>query len=142
MVSILDKHAKYEILEAIRKAELSTSGEIRVHVRPKCGEDPMKEARKLFHRLKMDRTRHRNGVLIFVAWKSRRFAILGDEGIHIKVGEDFWKNARDVMQETFLRGDVVGGIVAGVRQVGEKLKSHFPEDADNPDELPNEVSED
>ena len=71
------------VVDAIGEAEKMTSGEIRVHITPKCGNDVMKDAAKTFDRLKMYKTRHRNGVLIYVAFESRKFAILGDAGINL-----------------------------------------------------------
>ena len=141
MVESLDKQAKNKIIDAIRQAERRTSGEIRVHVKPKCGEDVLKEARKFFHRLRMHRTKEHNAVLIFVATESRRFAIVGDEAVHQKVGESFWNSTRDVMLSHFSKNDIVGGIVAGVRSAGEKMKAHFPEKHHHSNGLSNNVSE-
>ena len=137
----LGKHAKYEIMEAIRLAEEHTTGEIRVHIKPRGGPETMKEAVKVFRKLGMHRTRERSGVLIFVALGSRSFTILGDEGIHQKVGDEFWNSARDTMSGLFSAGKRIEAIVAGVRCAGEKLKQHFPSVQDNPNELPNEVSQ-
>ena len=136
----LDKHAKYEIVEAIRRAEESTRGEIRVHVKLRCGPDAIKEARKTFQRLGMHRTQEHNAVLIFVALRSRSFAVFGDEAMHRQVGDSFWNATRDKMQGYFAQGDMVGGIAAGVQSVGEKLKQHFPATAGNKNELSDRVS--
>ena len=136
---MLGKHARYEIVEAIREAERGTRGEIRVHVKGRC-KDAMKEAKRQFFKLRMQRTKERNGVLIFVALQSRHFAIVGDQAMHAKVGEDFWNAARDAMQAHFEKNELVTGIVAGVRRVGEKLKQHFPAAENNPNELPDKVS--
>ena len=138
---MLGKHAKYEIVEAIRRAEESTRGEIRVHVRNKSSPDPMKEARKVFRRLGMHRTTEHNGVLIFVALKSQTFVIFGDEAMHQKVGDLFWNATRDKMKGYFEKDDMVGGIIAGVQSVGEKLKQHFPAETGNKNELSDGVSE-
>ena len=141
MVKALDKHAKYEIVEAIRRAEESTRGEIRVHVKQRCGPDAMKEARKAFRRLGMHRTKEHNAVLILVALRSRSFAIFGDEAMHRRVRDSFWNATRDKMEGYFIKGDMVGGIAAGVQSVGEKLKEHFPAGAGDKNELSNQVSE-
>ena len=141
MVTPFDREIKRRIVEAICKAEHKTSGEIRVHVQPKCKNDPMKEAQKIFHRLRMHRAKNRNGVLIFVAWKSRQFAIVGDKGIHQNVGDSFWNQTRDAMNRHFAQNDIAGGIVAGVQSVGEKLKAHYPAHTGDKNELLNTVSE-
>ncbi|MBI3251955.1 MAG: TPM domain-containing protein [Candidatus Omnitrophica bacterium] len=132
---------KKKIVAAIREAESHTSGEIRVHVKSRCRGDVLAEAKKIFNQFQMHRTKHRNAVLIYVAPDSRQFAVLGDGGIHRRVGDDFWKGTRDQMSRFFSKGDFVGGIVEGVQSAGEKLKAHFPRGAANPDELPDAVTE-
>ncbi len=141
MVDLLDKNAKREIVDAIRKAEAQTSGEIRVHLARKCREDVLGHAKKIFSKLGMHRTKRRNAVLIFVALDSRRLAILGDAGIHDRVGDFFWGGTRDKMIEYFRKDEIKEGIIAGVAGVGEKLRQHFPRHLDNPDELPDTVTE-
>ena len=126
MVKWLDKKSQGRIVEAIRKAESGTSGEIRVHMKRGATKDALAEARHLFLKMGMHRTRRRNGVLLFVSKKSRSFAIVGDEGIHRAVGAAFWQGARDRMQAYFSKGEFLDGIVAGVQSAGEKLKGHFP----------------
>ncbi len=142
MVKLIDKAAEKEIVEAIRQAEAGTSGEIRVHVKRGSSCDVMKDAKAFFQKAGMHRTRERNGVLVFIAWKSRTFAILGDTGIDRAVGDEFWTQTRDKMKEHFLKQELKEGIVAGIRSAGEKLKAHFPRLANDRNELPNRVTED
>ena len=142
MVSFLGKEDKKKIIEAIRQVEKTTSGEIRVHVMAKCKEDTMKEAKKVFDRLSMHRTKQRNSVLIFVALKSRRFAIFGDQGIHERVGESFWHRTRDVLSDYFSKNQIRQGIVAAVYSIGGELEHLFPRRANqNPNELSDQVTE-
>lgn len=138
---MLYKKDKKEIVAAIVDAEKKTSGQIRVHVKRKCKDDVFWEAKKVFERLRMHRTKERNGVLIFVALESRRFAILGDSGIHRQVGDPFWSHARDRMAGHFSKGEIKEGIIAGVLSVGGKLRKHFPAGAGDADELPDTVTE-
>src|SRR5689334_6105401 len=86
------------IVQAIREAELRTSGEVRVYVSKEKAPDPLDSAIGQFHRMGMRQTRERNGVLVFVAPKSQTFAIVGDEGIHQKCGPDFWNAIVDEMR--------------------------------------------
>jgi uncharacterized membrane protein len=141
MVNPFDLETKRRIIETIIEAERKTSGEIRIHVKPKCWGDPIKEGRRIFRHLCMHRTKERNGVLIFVAWKNRQFAIIGDEGIHRKVGDSFWSQTRDVMKGHFSAGNIAEGMVAGVRSIGERLKEYFPAQTGDKNELSNTVSE-
>ena len=141
MVIFLDKNLKKEVVYAITLAEKMTSGEIRVHIQSRCKEDVLHDAKKVFHRLKMHKTRERNGTLIFIALESKKFAILGDKAIHEQVGDAFWNETRDVMAEHFKKNQIKEGIIAGLMSVGEKLKTHFPRKSDDKNELPDTVSE-
>src|SRR4051812_9161714 len=85
------------IRNAITGAELNTSGEVRVHIDDKCLEDVLDRAADTFHKMKMDRTELRNGVLFYLAVEDRKFAILGDKGINEKVPADFWDNIKEAM---------------------------------------------
>ena len=131
-----------QIVEAIRRVEKETGGEVHVHLRHFLIGDALNEAKKTFHKLKLHKTKHRNAVLIFVATKSKRFAVYGDEGIHQKVGDSFWNETRDKIQVYFKRGKIWEGIAAGVESVGEKLKIHFPARRGDANELPDQVTED
>lgn len=141
MVNKLLGEEKNKIAEAIQVAEQRTSGEIRVHVAKKCPDDVLSHAKKIFHRLRMHRTHQKNAVLIFVALESKKLAILGDNGIHEHVGEDYWQKTRDLMLKYFSKNEICEGIKAGVTSVGEKLRKHFPIGSHNPNELGNGVSE-
>ena len=130
-----------KILAAIAQAENRTSGEIRLHVEGKCPTDvPLDHAKELFSRLEMDKTEQRNGVLIYLATASHRFAILGDEGIDRVVPDDFWGDVKDLMAARFQEGDFSGGLVEGIARVGEKLDEFFPWQTDDVNELPDEIS--
>lgn len=141
MVESIDRRSEQEIIEAIRKAESGTSGEIRVHVKRAATRDAMADARRFFRKAGMHRTRERNGVLIFISWKSRAFAILGDEGIHRVATDAFWNETRDRMAARFSKHELKEGILDGVKSAGEKLAAHFPRRADDHNELPNTVTQ-
>lgn len=138
----LTRDDKRDIERAIAEAEALGSGEIRVHVKGRCGEDVMGEAGKVFRRLGMHRTREKNGILIFAALDSRRFAILGDEGIYRRSAGDFWTKTRDIMQAQFSSGSLKEAILEGVRAAGAELARHFPPGSSGRDELSDQVTED
>ncbi len=117
------------IEEAIKKAEHRTSGEICVSVSRLFWGDVRSAAEKAFARLRIAKTTMRNGVLIFVAPSRRKFVVLGDSGIHEKVGPEFWSEVVLGMAERFRQEDFTGGIVSGVEHVGAQLAQHFPFDA-------------
>ena len=138
--NFLSKKDEEKIVDAISQAEKNTSGEIRVHIEAHTDEDHFDHALKVFHQLEMHKTELRNGVLIYIAVNDHQFVILGDEGINNAVSNDFWEQTKDVMQAQFRKGNFREGIVAGVLQAGEELKTHFPYQADDQDELSNEIS--
>jgi uncharacterized membrane protein len=141
MVTFLDQETRSRIVRAIEEAERRTSGEIRVHVQKKSKGDVFREAAGVFSRLRMHRTRHRNAVLIFVAPESRSFAILGDRGIHDRVGNGFWDETRDTLASYFSKGKFADGIEAAVLSVGEKLSLYFPAESGDRNELSNRVTQ-
>lgn len=137
----LDKAAEEKVVGAIREAELKTSGEIRVHIENRVrGKSNTDRAAIVFHELGMDATEARNGVLIYLAVKDRQFAIIGDKGIDEKVPDDFWDCVRDTMQGHFVSGDFAQGLSDGIRLAGEQLKTYFPYQSDDENELPDEIS--
>lgn len=114
------------VVEAIREAERLTSGEIRVSVAHFFWGNVEKTAGKAFHQLGMEYTADRNGVLIFIVPSRKRFAILGDRGIHEKVGQAFWEDVSACLSSHFREGAFTEGLVEGIRMVGERLATHFP----------------
>ncbi len=136
----LSREEEEQIIDAIRKAESHTSGEIRVHIERTTKVDGYERALEVFHFLKMDTTRLRNGVLIYLAIDDRSFVIFGDQGINEVVSDDFWDSTRDIMMSHFKKGDFKQGLIEGVLKAGKQLETHFPwEDMDR-NELPNKIS--
>lgn len=129
-----------EIVEAIRQAELNTSGEIRVHIEATTELTHYERALEVFQMLNMSATKAANAVLIYVAVEDHKFVIYGDKGINTVVPDNFWESTRDSIQHNFKNGNFTAGLVQGILKAGEELKAHFPWDEDDIDELPNEVS--
>ena len=129
-----------KIVEAIKLAEKQTSGEVRVHIEPTCIIDPVERALQVFTELKMDATELKNGVLIYLATEDKKFAIIGDKGIHEKVQDSFWNEAKELMKVNFVKGDFTAGLTEAIGKVGEKLKLFFPFQSNDADELSNEIS--
>lgn len=140
MVRFFSTEEEQEIIAAIKAAEQQTSGEIRVHLVQKPKEHIMADALRIFRKLGMHETEQRNGVLILLAPGIRQFAIIGDEGINEAVPEGFWAKERNIMQEHFRRKAYGEGVATVIRQIGEKLKTFFPYQDDDVNELPDEIS--
>ena len=128
------------IVQAIKKAEGRTSGQIRVFIqRGLFEEDPLPRAIQKFFQLGMEKTADRNAVLIFVAPRARKYAVVGDVGIHEKCGEPFWQKVVAAMRSHFEKEHFSRAIVHGINEVGRVLAEHFPRTADTINELPDEI---
>lgn len=129
------------IIEAIQNAERMTSGEVRVFVESKCSYmDAIDRAVELFFSLEMQKTDDRNAVLVYVAMKDRQLAVFGDEGIHKKVGNEYWNNEVHKMVSNFNRENYAAGISEVVKDIGEALTKNFPFNNDtDKNELPDDI---
>jgi uncharacterized membrane protein len=114
------------LVTAIREAEQKTSGQIRVLISHKSVADPVATAQKEFIRLAMEKSPERNSVLIFVAPRTQKFAVIGDEAVHAKCGDEFWRELAKAMTDYFRKSEFTEGIIHGVRKAGELLAAHFP----------------
>jgi uncharacterized membrane protein len=138
----LSKLEHDQIVQAIRGAESKTSGEIRVFVqRGKLEVDPLPAAHRRFHRLGMHKTPERNAVLIFVAPRAHKFAIIGDKAIHEKCGEALWQRLVNQMRDHFRNEKFSEAIVEAIREIGGALAAHFPRRSTPAGGLPDEVLE-
>lgn len=131
-----------DLVAAIRAAEQKTSGEVRVFISHKNVADAVAAAQAEFERLGMTRTRQRNGVLIFVAPSARKFAVIGDTAVHERCGAEFWRVLAAEMSGHFQRGEFTSGIQHGIAKAGELLAGHFPRQADDRNELSDQVEHD
>ncbi|MBI4930879.1 MAG: TPM domain-containing protein [Bacteroidetes bacterium] len=129
-----------QIESAIKSAEENTSGEIRVHIERRCKGEEVECATLAFHKLGMHKTLLRNGVLFYLALKDKKFAVIGDEGIHKNVPEGFWDSVRDKMLEQFRQKRFTEGLCEGIMMTGAELKKYFPHSETDKDELSNEVT--
>ncbi len=138
--NFLSDKDKEAILEAIKTAEKNTSGEIRVHIESRCKGSELDRAAAVFKILGMHKTKLRNGVLIYLAFKDRKFAVIGDAGINKVVPENYWQDVIDLMSNYFIRRKFGKGIAAAILMIGEKLKEYFPYQDDDVNELPDDIS--
>lgn len=127
------------IEQEIARAEKLTSGEIRVFIDTHCKEDVLDHAAFVFKELQMHKTSLRNGVLIYIALKDHKFAILGDVGINQKVPADFWDSIRDEMRDLLKSEKHTEALIRGIRRAGEELSAHFPFQQGDSNELSNEI---
>jgi uncharacterized membrane protein len=138
----LSKLEHDRIVQAIRESESKTSGEIRVYVqRGKFKADPLVVAQKKFQRLQMHKTVERNAVLIFVAPREHKFAVVGDRAIHEKCGDEFWQRIVEGMRTHFQNEKFSRALIEAIAEIGKLLAAHFPKTLGNANELPDDVIE-
>ncbi len=140
MVKFFTKDEQQQIIDKIREVEKRTSGEIRVHLARNAGDLIFREAVRVFQRLGMQDTKARNGVLIYMAPKDHRFAIVGDKGIDAVLPEHFWKDVVEEAEGQFRQGKFLEGVCGAIDRIGEHLKAHFPYEEGDVNELPDELS--
>ncbi len=136
-----DKDDQKQIVEAIQEAEKQTSGEIKVHIEKNCPDvDVMERAKTVFASLGMHTTKDQNGVLFYLAYEDRKFAVLGDKGIYEKVPHDFWESTKEKLREHFKKNEFTEGLCEGIEEAGIQLKKYFPYQSDDTNELPDDIS--
>ncbi|TDW99000.1 TPM domain-containing protein [Dinghuibacter silviterrae] len=139
-VDYFSQEEKDLMLDAVRSAEHATSGEIRVFIESHCRfVDAVDRAKEIFDALKMDATRDRNAVLLYVAMKDRQLALWGDKGVHERVGDEFWKTQVREILGHFKKDNYAQGIATIVREVGTMLGRFFPHVDGGKNELPDDI---
>ena len=142
---LLTEAERKKIAETIAGVERGTEGEIRVGIRKRRTWSERKLtlhqfALKNFYEHGMDKTKHRNGVLLFFSMSERSFQIIADEGIHQKVTDRYWEDLAASMSGHFKEKRFCDGICEAVKEVGKKLREEFPRTSNEADDLPNDVS--
>ena len=139
-ITILNREEDQRDVEGIRQAERIPSGEIKVHIENRCKGNVEQRSLFIFDKLKLNETQLRNGVLIYLAIKDHKFAILGDKGINDVVENGFWNDVKDLMLNQFKEGHFAEGLEQGIMRCGEKLKAYFPYQSDDINEIPDDIS--
>lgn len=138
----LNRLDEARIISEIAAAEQRTSGEIRVWVSSRTVEDPIERAQRRFEQLGMTATRERNGVLLYFAPVSQKFAVIGDSGVHEKCGQEFWVETVGEIAAELRAEHFTEAVTSAVHKIGDLLARHFPRQPDDRDELPNEIVRD
>lgn len=139
---LFSKDEEADIVAAINDLERITTGELRLYVEDFCMRDhPVERAAEIFHLFGMHNTAERNGVLVYLAEKSRHLAIWGDTGINDRVGYEFWDEEKKLLREHLQHDQAAKGLQEVIRQIGQKLQAFFPADPNNPNvnELPDDI---
>ena len=137
---LFSKEEQQLIVSAIKEAERNTSGEVRVFVERRCSYmDALDRAVEIFQQMNMQFTQERNAVLVYVALKDHQLAVFGDEGIHRKVGSEYWNTEVIKMIHDFNRENYAMGIAGCVQDIGQALKEYFPWTDKDENELSDDI---
>lgn len=138
---LFGKEEQQRIVNAIQEAEKRTSGEIKVHIEQFCpDQDVMERAKTIFGELGLHTTKDQNGVLFYLAYEDRKFAVLGDKGIHERVPAGFWESTKEKLREHFRKNEFAEGLCQGIEEAGYQLRTFFPYQSNDSNELPDDVS--
>lgn len=136
----LNEEEEQSVVQAISKAELATSGEIRLHIENRCKGDVLVRAKQVFADLDMLKTKDRNGILIYIALIDHKLCIWGDEGIHTKLGQSFWDSEVETIISSFKEKKFKDGLIQVIETIGLKLSELYPYKSDDKNELDNDIS--
>ncbi|WHF51198.1 TPM domain-containing protein [Chryseobacterium gotjawalense] len=140
MNTFLTDYQMASLVEAIQTAENQSTGEIRIHIDSTTEGNNAEIAFEVFKKLCKDQTAEKNAVLFHVNFEQQYLTIIGDEGIHKKVHQQFWDQMHDEITTAFSKGKYFEGLKKGIVETGIELKKHFPIVGENPNELPNEIT--
>jgi len=139
-MALFNEDEQQGIRQAIERAEKNTSGEIRICVEKTCSEEPLNRAANYFFKLEMEKTKLRNGVLIYLATADRKFAIIGDAGINQVVPTNFWDETKEAMLNCFKEGNLAQGVITGIDRAGKQLQQYFPFTTGDKNELSDDIA--
>jgi uncharacterized membrane protein len=117
------------VRRTIRFAEKGTSGNIVLFISHRHVEDPLAAAHREFSKLHLETAADKNNLLLFLAPKSQKFAIVGGTALHAKVGQAWWNELVALLTRHFKENRYTNGLVATIEQAGLALKTHFPASA-------------
>jgi uncharacterized membrane protein len=136
----LSQAQKQAILNAIKHCESNNSGEVRIFIEAKCSYvNPLDRAEEIFNNLGMHKTQHRNGVLIYIAYKHKEFCVYGDAGCIQRFAPSFWQQEVRRIQYHFAQGDYTQGIISSIEELHNQFLQHYPHKGENKNELPDDI---
>jgi putative membrane protein len=92
-----------------------------------------------FYRKGLHRTRNQTGILIFISLLERKVRIMGDRGIHAKIGQSYWNARAGELVKGVREGRALDALTEVISKCGVELATHFPSGTDNPDEVPDDI---
>ncbi|MGZ4991757.1 MAG: TPM domain-containing protein [Methylobacter sp.] len=141
---LFSKTVLENIEKAIKHSEHRHGGELRFAVENALalgqvwrGVSARQRAIEVFADLRVWDTEQNSGVLVYLLLADREVHIVADRGIAKCVKQSEWNVITEAMQKEFLRGDFLSGSLQGIEHITVLLATHYPPNADNPNELSN-----
>lgn len=92
-----------------------------------------------FYRLRVDRTKNRVGILLFLSLAEHRALVLADETIAAHLPPETWMEIVRLMTCSISQGQLGRGLEEAVAASGRILREHFPAQQMDPNELANRL---
>lgn len=92
-----------------------------------------------FYEKGLYKTRSATGVLFFISLFERKVRVLADKGIYEKISQETLQEYADNVAMGVRNGTATEALCHEIARVGEILAIHFPIEADDTNELTNEV---
>jgi len=120
---------KDRIIAAIREAERGNSGDVVLFITHKPVEDAVVAAHALFQKLKLEQTNPQNSVLIFLAPKSQKLAVVGGTDLDAQLPENWWTEVVVGLTRSFAEAQITKGMETALHCIGEAQRKYFPTDS-------------
>ena len=122
----LDGNQLKVLRELLAEAETKSTGKIMVHMDGWCKTSALFKAKNRFAHFRLDRLKGKNGVLIYLAYKEGKLAVVCGSGISSRVAPDLWDQLADEMRALAEKGDYFSALHTGVVRCTEQLVQHYP----------------
>jgi len=122
-----DKIDQQRLVAALADAERATVGKIYVYVSHRHVTDALASAQRRFERLGLARIHdHRASILIYIAPRTYKFAIIGDTAIHNRCGDEYWTRLAEQLSLDLKAGDITAALLKLISTLKKTLEQHFP----------------
>lgn len=108
-------------------------------VKKESSERTRERAMRMFIERGIHNTRDQSGLLLMLSELEHQVVILGDAGIHAKVGDTGWEAYVGRIVQGLKSGQAASSIVGVLEELGATLATHFPPRDDDTNELSNDV---
>lgn len=134
----LTKEETKKLSDRVAMFETKTSCELVFHFRRRLGREPLVKNESLFYKFGLEKTKHRNAILITIAVTDHKFAIWADQGVIRHTGDGLWHHVTSLMSHLLKNGKRLQALFAAIEEAEAVLAKEQPHFASEKQE--NEIS--